>query len=59
MKTNVGKTNRERLGITRDDIQKYTPIIGNLKTFEYQGQNQAAAQQPEDDDLPADDFKGF
>lgn len=59
VKTNVGKTNRERLGITRDDIQKYTPIIGNLKTFEYQGQNQAAAQQPEDDDLPADDFKGF
>lgn len=59
VKTNVGKTNRERLGITRDDIQKYTPIIGNLKTFEYQGQNQAAAQKPEDDDLPADDFKGF
>lgn len=59
VKTNVGKTNRERLGITRDDIQKYTPIIGNLKTFEYRGQNQAAAQQPEDDDLPADDFKGF
>ena len=59
VKTNVGKTNRERLGITRDDIQKYTPIIGNRKTFEYRGQNQAAAQQPEDDDLPADDFKGF
>ena len=58
VKTNVGKSNRERLGISRDDLPKYTPIIGNLKTFESHGQSQAG-QQPADDDLPADDFKGF
>lgn len=58
VKTNVGKSNRERLGISREDLPKYTPIIGNLKTFESHGQSQAG-QQPADDDLPADDFKGF
>ena len=59
VKTNVGKSNRERLGISKDELPKYTPIIGNLKVFEYQAQAPSAAQQPEDDDLPADDFKGF
>ena len=59
VKTSVGKTNRERLGISRDDIPKYTPIIGNLKPFEFQGQAPASAQQGADDDLPEDDFKGF
>ena len=59
VKANVGKSNRERLGISRDDLPKYTPIIGNLKPFDFQGQAPAAAQQPGDDDLPADDFRGF
>ena len=59
VKANVGKSNRERLGISRDGLSKYTPIIGNLKPFDFQGQAPAAAQQPGDDDLPADDFRGF
>ena len=58
VKTNVGKSNRERLGISKDELPKYTPIIGNLKAFEHQGQAPSAAPQPEDD-FPADDFKGF
>ena len=59
VKANVSKSNRERLGISRDGLSKYTPIIGNLKPFDFQGQAPAAAQQPGDDDLPADDFRGF
>jgi len=58
VKANVGKSNRERLGLTREDLQKYAPIIGNLKTFEA---SPKAEQQPEqvDDDLPEDTFQGF
>ena len=56
VKANVGKSNRERLGISRDDLPRYTPIIGNLKPFEAQAQ---AAPQSDGDDFPADDFKGF
>ena len=55
VKANVGKSNREKLGISREELQKYTPIIGNLKTFE----SSAKAQQPVDDDLPEDGFQGF
>lgn len=61
VKANVGKTNRERFGITREDMPKYTPIIGNLKRFEAA---QPAQEQPAEaidisDDLPADTFQGF
>lgn len=61
VKANVGKTNRERFGITREDMPKYTPIIGNLKRFETA---QPAQEQPAEaidisDDLPADTFQGF
>lgn len=59
VKANVGKSNRERLGLTREDLPKYTPIIGNLKTYEGQIQT-AASQQPDDGDLPEDgNFQGF
>ena len=61
VKANVGKTNRERFGITREDMPKYTPIIGNLKRFEAA---QPVQEQPAEaidisDDLPADTFQGF
>lgn len=61
VKANVGKSNRERFGITREDMPKYTPIIGNLKRFEAA---QPAQEQPAEaidisDDLPADTFQGF
>lgn len=59
VKANVGKSNRERLGISKDDLPKYTPIIGNLRIYEGQGQA-AASQQPDDGDLPdGDNFQGF
>lgn len=57
IKANVGKSNREKLGITREELPKYAPILGNLKPFESKEQPVAGA--PVDDDLPADDFKGF
>ncbi len=56
VKANVGKSNREKFGISREDLQKFTPIIGNLKTFESAPK---ATQQPVDDDLPEDTFQGF
>jgi len=56
VKANVGKSNREKFGISREDLQKYSPIIGNLKTFESAPK---ASQQPVDDDLPEDTFQGF
>lgn len=61
VKANVGKSNRERFGISREDMPKYTPIIGNLKRFEAA---QPAQEQPAEaidisDDLPADTFQGF
>ena len=55
VKANVGKTNRERLGLSREEMQKYAPIIGNLKTFEASPKGQQAA----DDDLPEGNFQGF
>ena len=59
VKANVGKSNRERLGISKDDLPKYTPIIGNLRAYEGQGQV-ASSQQPDDGDLPdGDNFQGF
>ena len=61
VKANVGKSNRERFGISREDMPKYTPIIGNLKRFEAA---QSVQEQPAEvidisDDLPADTFQGF
>lgn len=40
VKAQVGKTTREKLGLSRDDLAKYSPIIGNLKTFEGTGTQQ-------------------
>jgi len=56
VKASVGKTNREKLGLTKEELQKYTPIIGNLKVFEGQPKQ---TQEPVDDDLPEDNFQGF
>ena len=53
VKANVGKTNRERYGISRDDLPKYAPILGNLKPYE-------STSKPQNDDLPeGGEFKGF
>lgn len=56
IKANVGKTNRERLGISKDDLPRYTPILGNLKPYDGFQKNQEAPV----DDLPEDNsFGGF
>ena len=55
IKANVGKTNREKYGISKDDLGQYSPILGNLRPY-------AASTRPvldEDDDLPEGEFKGF
>ena len=53
----VGKTNRERLQLSKEDLARYTPIIGNLKPI---AERQPSPQAPgPDDDLPADSFRGF
>ena len=55
VKANVGKSNREKLGLSREELQKYAPVIGNLKTFEATQKS----QRPVDDDLTEDGFQGF
>jgi hypothetical protein len=60
VKANVGKTNREKFGISREQLQQYSPILGNLKP--YTGGQNAQDSRPavdDDDDLPEGEFKGF
>ena len=60
VKANVGKTNREKLGISREQLQQYSPILGNLKP--YTGSQNTQESRPvvdDDDDLPEGEFKGF
>ena len=54
LKANVGKSNREKYRISKDELGKYSPILGNLKPY-------APVSKPvaEDDDLPEGEFKGF
>lgn len=58
VRASIGRSNRERLGISREELPKFTPIIGNLKPFETARPVEAA---PKDDigDLPEGDFQGF
>lgn len=48
IKTIVGKSNRERLGISREELPKYTPIVGNMKPYESREAATASAQAPQD-----------
>ena len=54
VKANVGKSNREKYRISKDELGKYSPILGNLKPY-------APISKPvvDDDDLPEGEFKGF
>lgn len=51
IKSLVGKTNREKYGISSDELQKYTPIVGNMKPYESRTQE---AQPPQENT-----FNGF
>ena len=56
VKASVGRTNRERLGISREDLPRYTPIIGNIKPYENTSRQAGAPLE----DLPDDgSFGGF
>ena len=35
VKASVGKENRQRLNLTKENLDRYTPILGNLRTFEF------------------------
>ena len=60
VKANVGKTNREKLGISREQLQQYSPILGNLRVYTGGAQVQESRGTiDDDDDLPAGEFKGF
>lgn len=60
VKANVGKTNREKYGISREQLAQYSPIMGNLKPYTSGGQQEYSRPQvSDDDDLPAGEFKGF
>lgn len=60
VKASVGKSNREKLALSKDDLARVSPIIGNIRPYSGAGQ-QVQSQTPvqDDDDLPPDTFKGF
>ena len=51
VKANVGKSNREKYGISKEELGKFSPILGNLRPY-------AVASRPmaDDDDLPEGEF---
>ena len=58
VKANVGTANRERLGLSKEEAQQYSPILGNAKPLAKREEAPAPAVQ-DDDDLPEGDFVGF
>ena len=59
VKANVGKANRERFGISKEELGKYSPIIGNIRPYEASPVSKKAESTSDFDDLPPDTFKGF
>ena len=60
VKANVGKANRERFGISKEELGKYSPIIGNIRPYDTAApQKKVEPSVSEYDDLPPDTFKGF
>ena len=60
VKANVGKTNREKYGISREALPQYSPILGNLKPYTNGTQQDTSySGVSDDDDLPEGEFKGF
>ena len=60
VKANVGKANRERFGISKEELGKYSPIIGNIRPYDTAAsQKKVESSVNEYDDLPPDSFKGF
>lgn len=60
VKASVGKSNREKLALSKEDLARVSPIIGNIRPYSGTGQPvQSQAPVQDDDDLPPDTFKGF
>ena len=59
VKANVGKANRERYGISKEELGKYSPIIGNIRPSEGSAPQKREESASDYDDLPPDTFKGF
>ena len=59
VKANVDKANRERFGISNEELGKYSPIIGNIRPYEALPVSKKAESPSDFDDLPPDTFKGF
>ena len=63
VKASVGRTNREKFGITKEGLQSVCPIIGNLKPLEVRensSQNAPVPVQKEElEDMPESTFNGF
>ena len=57
VKANVGTANRERMGLSKEEAQQYSPILGNAKPLVKREEAPAPVQ--DDDDLPEGDFQGF
>lgn len=57
VKANVGTANRERMGLSKEEAQQYSPILGNAKPLARREDTPAQVQ--DDDDLPEGDFQGF
>ena len=57
VKANVGTANRERMGLSKEEAQQYSPILGNAKPLARR--EEAPAPVHDDDDLPEGDFQGF
>ena len=60
VKASVGKSNRERLSLDKNELARVSPIIGNIRPVTGTGQQEkASVPVQDDDDLPPDTFKGF
>ncbi len=56
VKASVGRENRQKLGIGRDDLERDTPILGNLRTFEFEERQEGAAPQEKAQQQPLPDL---
>ena len=57
VKANVGTANRERMGLSKEEAQQYSPILGNAKPLARREEPQPQVQ--DDEDLPEGEFMGF
>ena len=52
IRLNVGKENRQKYNIPNDKLREYTPIVGNLKQFEFEDKNGGQQGQGAPEDMP-------